>query len=374
MAKQVTMHLWGDSHLLPRHHVPDILKERTGKHYVRYRNIAVNHAKSGQKMTVDYAKEMIDYIKRHDAEPILHVLQIGSNDVWAKPTEETVEGVRALVADIANKVLKSKGSALVVTSPIPGDKPEASALFEKLHLELKEEIKKVGPNKKVTHADFLCRFTKLDKDGSRYDPKLWEDHRHLNKDGAARFVSTLLDHVRTLPIAIFGLKKASRMTPGQKGKGKKTVGTQNPGKGGPPPKPRGQGTNGRGGRRPVRDLAHKLTRGYRGPQDLRGQLGRPAPRQDFGQSGSSGPSGQVAPTDLLNRPVPVVHRYTGDGLPMPVLPVPIQPVASPWQALFEAEQRRKQQIEDEDPVRIAYEALKAENDAREEARRRQNQN
>ena len=218
MAKQVTLHLWGDSHLLPRHHVPGIIKEKTGKHYVRYRRVTINHAQFGQKMTIKYAKEMIDFIKKNDPEPMLHVLQIGSNNVWDKPTDETIDEVRALVADVANKILISKGSALVVTSPIPGDKPAAAAAFEKLHQELKEELKKAGHNKKVSYADFLSRFTKPDKDGSRFDPKLWEDHHHLNRDGAARFASSIMDHIRTLPIAIFGLRKASKMSASEKGR------------------------------------------------------------------------------------------------------------------------------------------------------------
>ena len=53
--------------------------------------------------------------------------------------------------------------------------------------------------------------------------------------------------------------------------------------------------------------------------------------------------------------------------------MPLQPVVSPWQALLDAERQREQHLEDEDPVKLAYEALKAKNDAKEEARRRQDQ-
>ena len=76
----------------------------------------------------------------------------------------------------------------------------------------------------------------------------------------------------------------------------------------------------------------------------------------------------------MDRPVPAVHRYSADGLPTPILPVPLQPATNPWLKKLEEERERERRLDQEDPIRAAYEALKAKNDAREEARRRRNQN
>ena len=312
---------------MPHQHVPGLIKEKIrSSHYARYRSDPVCHAVSGQKMDANYTKKIIDYVKRHDREPMLHVLQIGSNDIWDQPTDETVERVRAFIADVGNKVINSKSSALIITSPIPGDKPEAVAFFEKLHQELKDEVKRAEKNKRVTFADFIGRFTKPDKNGSRYDPKLWEDHRHLNRDGAARFVSSLLDVARTLPAVIFGLRKTKKVKRSakrqQEARRRDRERVQARGQGGSLQTPRGQDPYHQRRGCPHEDLNQRLaSRRNGGAQDLQAcHRRRPAP----------------IPDNLLDRPVPAIHRYADDSFLTPVLPT-----ANRWQDNLEKERHMK---------------------------------
>ena len=336
MAQKVTIHLWGDSHLTKRHLVPRLLKERLeAGQFSRYRTEPVGHAMSGQKMTQAYAKEMRDYVEKNKKRPMCHVLQIGSNDIWDKPSEAKVEEVLGFVRDVANRVLKSSTSALVLTAPIPGDKPEAVEFFEKLDNAMRKEVEAVGKNRRFTYVDFVSRSFKKTQDGSRFDPAYWEDHRHLNRKGVARFVAALADVIRTLPMAVFGLQKtkknrtkrterrreAAAARDGYSKHGGKQGST--PGGSSSKPKPGDSGSRVPPRGPPARwDLRHQL-----GPKDLRGQLSRPA---------RAAPSATVTSGafDLMDRPLPPpAYRYDADGWPQPLVPAPMAPMAAMWQPL-----------------------------------------
>ena len=311
---------------------------------------------------------MRDFLKKKDGHPMCHVLQIGSNDIWDNPTEAAVEEVLMFVRDVANRVLKMKSSALVLTSPIPGDKPDAARVFEKLDGELRKEVEKVGKNKQLTYADFVSRNFKQAPDGSRYDPEFWEDHRHLNRKGVTKFVAAIADVIRTLPMAVFGLQKTktekyrekrrekavARDGYEKRGKGRQgptsATGSSKPktGKSDPRMRPRGPPA--------MRDLRHQL-----GPKDLRGQLSRPARsvptyRYDaeglpqplsLGRRVVAPPLGMRQPTypapsatvtsgalELMDQPLPApIYRYDVEGIPQPTLPMPMAPMAAMWQPL-----------------------------------------
>ena len=334
-TKKIVVHLWGDSHLTKRHLVPRLLKERLeAGQFGRYQSDPVIHAVSGQKLNAAYVAEMRDFVKKHDGRPMCHVLQIGSNDLWDKPSDATVDEVIMFVRDVANRVLKSSTSALVLTAPIPGDKPDAAPFFEKLGEAMKKEDETVKKNKRLMYVDFVSRCFKRAPDGSRYDPEYWEDHRHLNRKGAAKFVAHLTDVIRTLPMVVFGLQKTKKKRTGRTERRREAAAARDgyskhggkqgstPGGSSSKPKPGNSGSRVPPRGPPARwDLRHQL-----GPKDLRGQLSRPA---------RSAPSATVTSGayDLLDRPTPSVYRYDAEGWPQPVLPTPMAPMAAMWQPL-----------------------------------------
>ena len=363
-TKKVVVHLWGDSHLTKRHPVPRLLKERLeAGQFGRYQVDPVIHAVSGQKLDKAYVEQMRGYIKKHDGRPMCHVLQIGSNDLWDRPTEATVEGVLAFVRDVANKVLESRTSALVLTAPIPGDKPDAAPFFEKLDEGLRMEVEKVKKNRRLTYVDFVSRSFKRAPDGSRYDPAFWEDHRHLNRRGAAKFVAHLTDVIRTLPMVVFGLKKTKtakyrekrrEMAVARDGYERRGKGRQGPTSATGSSKPKIGKSDPRMCPQvpPSRwDLRHQL-----GPRDLRSQLSRPARSvptyrydaeglpQPLGRRHVSSPPGMRRPAypapsatvtsgalDLMSQPLPApTYWYNAEGRPQPMLPPPMAPM---WQPL-----------------------------------------
>ena len=332
-SKKVVVHLWGDSHLTKRHPVPRLLKERLeAGQFGRYQADPVLHAVSGQKLDEAYVEKMRAYVKKYDGRPMCHVLQIGSNDIWDRPAEATIEGVLAFVRDVANRVLESRTSALVLTAPIPGDKPDAAPLFEKLDEGLRREVEKVKKNKRLTYIDFVSRCFKQGSDGSRFDPEFWEDHRHLNRRGASKFVAALTDVIRTLPMIVFGLQKTKKTKRTERRRetaaardGYSRKGRQGPTSGGSSSK-RKPGNS--GSRMPPQappsrwDLRHQL-----GPKDLRGQLSRPA---------RAAPAATVTSgaLELMDRPLPApTYRYDAEGWPQPTLPAPMAPMATMWQPL-----------------------------------------
>ena len=353
MASRIAVHLWGDSHLTKRHLVPRLLKEKLeAGQFGRYRHDPVLHAVSGQKLTEKYVAEMRDYIKKNDGRPMCHVLQIGSNDLWDTPTEDTVEKILMFVRDLANRVLKSRTSALVITVPIPGDKPDAVKVFESINKELKKEVEKTAKNKRLSIADFVGRCLPQGQDGARFDPELWEDHRHLNRKGATKFVASITDVIRTLPMIVFGLKKTKKekrsvkrrtVAVARDGYSKRGGKVQGPtsGKGSSQPKPGNSGSKShQQGPHTMRDLRHQLGRLEVAPRDLRRHLGRRevVPRRvvalppDMRRPAYPAPSATVTSgaLALMDRPLPAAYRYDAEGCPQPMLPPPMAPM---WQPL-----------------------------------------
>ena len=404
MASRVRLHLWGDSHLSDRHHVPDLLKKRLdGRHYVRYHRDVINHARSGQKLTEDYARQMVKYVREHDPEPMLHVLQVGSNDLWDSPTKDTVEQLRALTAELANVVTNTKSSALIITSPIPGDKASAKEVFEAIRKELGKEFGGDVENRKCTFTDCLGKFAK-----AGYDAKFWEDRRHLNREGASRFVSALMDEIRKLPIGIFGLRTGDKVRRSAKRR-QEAIRRQEEDE-------REKDRTHRGGRdsscpprdagpsRHHRDLRRHLDRRHQASsrRDLRNRLG-PRSRPTATRTRPS-----PEPAERPSRPT---YRYDTEGVPVryppayptypppppmlppPMLPSPMVPTPAPyypppqsytrdlqhllpppmqpepvgaWKQRLEAERNERRALEEEE-AKAEYYRLKAENDARRKA-------
>ena len=397
MASRVRVHLWGDSHLSDRHYVPGLLKKRLdGRHYVRYHRDVVNHARSGQKLTEDYAKQMVKFIRDHDPEPMLHVLQVGSNDLWDSPTEDKVEQLRVYMAELGNVVANTRSSALIITSPIPGDKASANKAFEKLRTELKNEFGQDAENRKCTYSDCAGR---VDKNG--YNNKFWEDRRHLNAEGASRFVSGLMDQIRRLPIGLFGLRTGSKIRRSEKRR-KEAIRRQEkdqPHRGGrvSPHSPRDAGP-----RRTHGDLRRHLDRRHQASsrRDLRNRLGprsRPtATRTRPSPEPAERPSRPTYKYDDEGVPVrypPAYPMYPPPPMPTPMLPPPMIPTPAPyypmppsysrdlqqvlpppmqpepvgaWKERLEAERRERHALEEEE-AKAEYFRLKAENDARRKA-------
>ena len=229
---------WGASHLTDRRGLPAAVKAIAcgfRGQFTRFediKNFATVHGYYFNKKFVDAVNEGI---KTQFGQPVIHVIGIGSNDIRDSVREALdearrkrlrgselpvflertgswfVANFRRQMKELVLEIQATPCAILWVLAPIPDD-PRRHPYTDQLGDALNKALKSL-------HAEFNDpRFDYLDfrdelfpyRNGQRFNPQLWEDDKHLNKNGVMDLATYIKERLARVRNRTFGLKTDGR--------------------------------------------------------------------------------------------------------------------------------------------------------------------
>lgn len=193
--RAVTLWVLGDSHLRRRHHFPGLYGQalRDGKPDPRFgppkRKTEWEDGKRGfapgLHMDEAYKGQVLDLVESSRGKATAILLSIGTNNICDVPEKSEVQLVVQRIRAILQKVQETPGVFLYLLDPIPYQR-ELNGVRELLSRDLAAECEL------YSKARWICLSTGKKAALPEYSPELWEDPRHLNREGAARVLTAFL--------------------------------------------------------------------------------------------------------------------------------------------------------------------------------------
>ena len=174
----------------------------------RFQSNIVNRGIASRLIDENFVQEVCQDIQELQQEPTLHLLCIGTYNIRRWPTSAEVDNVVTRHQQIVEVISNTRRAALMVLSPIDCKDP----FLRRLHEDLDKKLLKMCQMYKrhVWYVSFSFSRNQLPmtlETGQRFNPSLYSDHFHLNREGAQLLAREIFNVQRNIPNARFGCPK-----------------------------------------------------------------------------------------------------------------------------------------------------------------------
>ena len=196
----------GDSHIIS--HLPSefeaIRKTKPGG-MQRFESNIVNRGIEGRLLDENFVLEVCQDIRELQQEPTLHLLCISNYNLRQRPTMSEVDNIVTMHQQIADVIANTRQAALMIVSPIDCKDPFLRRILEDLDTKLWMMCQKFKGH--VWYVSFSFSHNRQPKTletGQRFNPTLYSDDFHLNREGAKLLAWEIFEAQRNIPNERFG--------------------------------------------------------------------------------------------------------------------------------------------------------------------------
>jgi hypothetical protein len=206
-SRQVLQYWLGDSHLAEHHHVPSqyglVCKEHPDESQRYSTSPELYHVRGGRRLDDDWVATLCKEIQWLDGVPRNFVISCGTNNLRRANHWDTMEDILNWYRILIDAIKKASAATLLIISPIPDNTTKTDWIGEILDAKLRDLCWSERP--RVRYVSFRSRKLRFQRGICRWNPDLFHDDVHLNREGARLLAEMILQQQANFPNDCYGI-------------------------------------------------------------------------------------------------------------------------------------------------------------------------